>query len=151
MHFLCTHHRRQLLATSDNQHLIDTWFEWMSTGGLYYELEQWNESIPYVGCAFDLISDALWARRIEPRLGATKVTLSAIYLAETFRQCHAEDKARFSLGAAFQRLGIVLGTDAAPWARECMGTLLDTDRHPAFFQRFLNLPFSARPEQRMTH
>ncbi|MBY8965688.1 hypothetical protein KHP57_08200 [Algiphilus sp. NNCM1] len=148
MHFLCPTHRNALL-TESSETITATWFDWMANAGSHYELRRWREAIPYVGCAFDLLAAALRDGIVDPRLGVTKVTLSGIYLAESFTQYGDREKARFALGCTVRRLGPAMHSAAADWAQQCLHTLVDTEQHGAFFRRFMNLPFDEQPRRRV--
>lgn len=141
MHFLCPKHRHELLS-EPAETITAHWFDWMASAGAHYELTQWGDAIPYAGCAFDLIAGALHNGCVDPRLGVTKVTLSGIYLAESFSQRGDLEKAHFALGSTVRRLRPAMDGAAQDWARQCLYTLLDTEQHATFFRRFMNLPFA---------
>lgn len=147
MHFLCEAHCRQLLADDDTT-IVATWFEWITTAGQFAELNQPRQAIPYAGCAFDLAAAALARGRLAPRVGTTKLTLSAIYLADLMHAASLVDKSRMALARAFRQLGHLLDhPECSQWACDCMHTLLDPQQHAGFFQGFLNLPLSCDASQ----
>ena len=146
MHFLCRHHRESLIRERDADQLLALWSEWMGNGGLYYALGQWRHAIPYIGCALELMIEALARQRVATREGVTRLTLSGIYLADSFERYGDSGKARLSLSRTFQQLGGQLDGDAAPWAEQCMQLLLRPDQHAGFFQSYLNLPIAGREE-----
>lgn len=146
MHFLCRHHRESLIRDHDADQLLAQWIEWMSSGGLHYALGSLRQAIPYIGCAFELMAEALGRQRIAAHEGVTRLTLSGIYLADSFERYGDPDKARFSLSRTFQQLGGQLDGEAAPWAEQCMQLLLRPDQHAGFFQSYLNLPIASREE-----
>ena len=146
MHFLCSHHRESLIRDNDADQLMALWFDWMSSAGLHYALDSLRQAIPYIGCAFELMAEALQRRRIATREAVTRLTLSGIYLADSFQRHGDTQKARFSLSRTFQQLGDQLDGEAGPWAEQCMQLLLRPDQHAGFFQSYLNLPIAGREE-----
>lgn len=141
MHFLCLRHRQQLAVRSQDEKL-GLWFQWMSEAAMHFELGQHREAVSWCGCSYELMSDLLADTRPHGKCAATKLVLSASYLAQGLTAMGEEDKARMMLGTAFQRLGMALHDEAlAPWLRECMATLLDGARRQLFFARYLNLPW----------
>lgn len=149
MLFLWTEHHRKLLDMSPVKQ-SETWFEWMNLGALHYDLQQWQEAIPYLGCAFDLSCQLLCRHRYkmseqELKSTATQLTLSAIYLTNAFQHFGNRDKARFILAKALR----ILHQDKqqvnlqAGWAQECVQALVNQERHEDFFERYLNLPFAS--------
>lgn len=146
MHFLCRHHHESLIRDCDADQLLGLWFEWMSSAGLHYALDSPRQAIPYIGCAFELMSEALGRHRIDAREGITRLALSGIYLADSFERYGDADKARFSLSRTFQQLGGQLEGEAGPWAEQCMQLLLHPEQHAGFFQSYLNLPIAGRED-----
>lgn len=146
MYFLCRHHRESLIRDYDADQLLALWFEWMSNGGLHYALDSLRQAIPYIGCAFELMSEALGRQRVAAREAVTRLTLSGIYLADSFERYGDAEKARFCLSRTFQQLGSQLDGEAGPWAEQCMQLLLHPDQHAGFFQSYLNLPIAGRED-----
>lgn len=146
MHFLCRHHRDSLTRDLDADQLLAQWFEWMNSAGLHYALANWQQAIPYIGCAFELMAAALSRQRIATREAITRLTLSGIYLADSFERYGDHNKACFTLTLAFQQLGGQLAGENASWAEQCMERLLHPEQHAGFFQSYLNLPIAGHGE-----
>lgn len=142
MHFLCPNHRQRLVEMPEKE-ISNYWLEWMNYAGLYYELNQWADSIAFVGCAFDLTSCALFRRNINRGSMVTHVALSTIYLANTMCHQHDTAKANQVLSLSVQRLGLMMLHDPTEaWIEECLDILTDAHKHRAFFEEYLNLPFN---------
>lgn len=148
MLFLWTEHHRKLLDMSPVRQ-TETWFEWMNLGALHYDLDQWQEAIPYLGSAFDLSGQLLCINKDkmtdqELKSSATQMTLSAIYLANAYQHFGNRDKAQFILAKALRILhqSGVNPDNRSTWAQECVQALVDQEQHEDFFERYLNLPFA---------
>lgn len=141
MRFLCGLHR-QRMARLGGADIVRQWFEWMSTGGLYYALSDWRQSVPPIGCAFDLAAEALFGRRLPVAEAATKLTLSTIYLADALHQYGDAAKAELArdYGRACLQHALRHGED--PWLRRCAAVTHDPERCADFFRGYLNLPLA---------
>lgn len=150
MHFLCIGHRKQLaLQTNDKLHQL--WWNWINQGAMYYDLEQWSEAVAYIGCAFDLSCLILAKNTANINNSATHITLSAIYLSNSFTQVHESNKAdlTLTLGA-----NILKAYDEhlhnQQTLSKCIDTLCNPIRQADFFHEHLNLPFQYSSEQKET-
>lgn len=149
MLFLWTEHHRKLLNMPVSEQ-AEVWFEWMNHAALHYELQQWQEAIPNLGCAFDLSCQSLLCEAAnhnpqERKNIATQLTLSSIYLANAYQHYKDYDKAQFVLAKALRVLhlsGVAGLSDSVDWAQECTQTLLHQECHEDYFERYLNLPFT---------
>ena len=138
MHFLCPTHRRQLLELPSHKQ-TDIWLQWLNDAAMYYELGLWREVVAYTGCAFDLCYHSLTLRGGEDC--ATRLTLSAIYLANALQHKGENEKADTMLSVAFRLLQHLQARQGQAIVSDCMLILLDGNAHGAFFNRYLNLPF----------
>lgn len=138
MPFLCTRHRHALLQLPPAR-LTATWRGWLDNAGLYYGLGQWQQAIPYLGCAFDLSCHTL--HRQAPEMAARQLGLSALYFANACR--HADEHIRAD--AALTLAARLLQALASPGCSEALQVLREPGRQAAFFARHLNLPWSNPP------
>ena len=146
MHFLCATHRRQLLQlAADKQSAI--WQQWLHQGAVHYELGDWREASAWLGCAFDLACHSLRANDDSP----LRLTLAALYLANTLRHLGEADKADCALALAWRLLQVQHARQGEEGLSDCAHVLLDPNSHAPFFQRYLNLPFVAPLPGRVLH
>jgi hypothetical protein len=139
MHFLCNKHLEQIIQLPQSS-VSEIWLNWIQQASSLNELQQWHLSIPFLGCAFDLSCELFTNANYDNDNTAIQLTLSSIYLANTF--LHFNDKENSDL-----TLNIGLRTLHQHWLKdqhskiihECLEVILNEQQHLSFFQKHLNL------------
>ncbi|WP_143735537.1 hypothetical protein [Microbulbifer mangrovi] len=100
--FLCANHRQWLM--SDSRRAEQAWLEWTEQGGLLCEEKQYQQAVPFLGCAYELADFLLSERAPGYAVAATRFVDSAHKLMEAYRQYGATGHANYILVGASSRL-----------------------------------------------
>lgn len=105
-HFLCPSHRQWLVqnASAANHYLADT----QDTAQFYREQGQWQQALPYLGCAYEIAEIILTTQAINNAAAVISFTSSAILLADTFHKAELSPQGSVIFEQARQRLQLEL-------------------------------------------
>lgn len=112
LRFLCAGHR-QWLSSSPGQ-AVECWSNGLETGKIYCDQHQWQEALPYVGCAYEASEIMLSTTYLDKYNSVYFFTSSAVLLMEVLSRLNCHDESRQVYQSATQRLGrelIIHGAD----------------------------------------
>ncbi|GAB3025725.1 hypothetical protein [Bowmanella dokdonensis] len=88
--FLCPPHRAWLSANPD--FVMSHFNRWWSAAQCFRYQEQWEQALPFLGCAFETIELLLKQPRAQDRMWVVQLTATAILLADTFSKLHRNEE-----------------------------------------------------------
>ena len=140
MSFMCPKHRQQFAQLPAHEKL-DCWLVWMKKAVMAQSQQDWHRVVAHAGCAFDLVS---MGHAEAQRSMHMEITLSAIFLCNTFRQLDDGGSAMFIVDVAYEQLEATetAATDQGYQCSvaDCISALHDWPSHQQFFMDYLNWP-----------
>ena len=124
--YLCANHRQWLM--SDARRAEQSWLEWTERGALLCEEGQYRQSVPFLGCAFELADFLLSERAPGFAVALMRFTDSARQLMEAYRRSGDNGHANYILMGASSRLARELAVKAHyQLTADCIRTLYTSD------------------------
>ena len=142
MNFLCANHLNQLKELPQSS-IADIWLSWIQQAGSLYAMQRWDLGIPFLGCAFDLSREMFTHKNYDNDNTAIQLTLSSIYLGNTFQHYGDKERSDVILNTALKTLHQHWLKDrSSQKIHECLEVILNEKQHSDFFLKHLNLAFS---------
>ena len=140
MNFMCPKHRQQFAQLPAHEKL-DCWLVWMERAVIAQSRQDWHRVVAHAGCAFELVS---MGHAEAQRSMHMEITLSAIFLCNTFCQLGDGGSAMFIVDVAYEQLetseSAASAKDYQFGIEDCISALHDWSRHQQFFMDYLNWP-----------
>ncbi|CAH0992046.1 hypothetical protein SIN8267_02161 [Sinobacterium norvegicum] len=143
MQFLCPTHQDELGKLSDAD-MVSLWFDWMNQAALYYEEGDWQQSVVYSGCSFEL--SIIYLSQAEKNMQANackNLSLSAMYCINALIQNNENHKASY----VFAVVGKLLDNCSARQEKvspikRITSAFRNIAGHGEYFNNHLNFPFN---------